>query len=311
MIIDSGCSRTLVQKKFVDSEGLISEYMTILMGNEERLEVPLAWVNIITARGDHRELVGVMENLPVDCLLGRWSYGRSITKQDLLDHWEYIVDGNSSQPEHKGQAFVITRRQASLHSAQKHLDDLIDRQNKTVLKAKTIETKNEIPPFEGYNLNLLFNDNGTIEVSEESMSCTDLVPVEKNVDNNAGNKDLRAIPYFLSRTRCQFIADQNSDVTLRNLVILNKPPADSDGCFRKNDVLMHRKFLKISHNGLPYVDRVVVPEAYRLEILRIGHAIPLAGKVRQSKILKSPILVTLGSKGLKHAQIKFLQKQSS
>ena len=68
-----------------------------------------------------------------------------------------------------------------------------------------------------------------------------------------------------------------------NLVILNKPPQDSDGYFRKNNVLMHRKFLKDSHDGLPYVDRVVVPEAYRSEILRMGHAIPLAGHMGKEK----------------------------
>ena len=48
---------------------------------------------------------------------------------------------------------------------------------------------------------------------------------------------------------------------------------------------MHRKFSKEMHNGEKYVDRVVVPESYRNEILRVGHTIPLAGHMRGAKTL--------------------------
>ena len=48
---------------------------------------------------------------------------------------------------------------------------------------------------------------------------------------------------------------------------------------------MHRKFLEDVHNGVRYVDRVVVPEAYRNEILRIAHTIPLAGHMGSTKTL--------------------------
>ena len=46
---------------------------------------------------------------------------------------------------------------------------------------------------------------------------------------------------------------------------------------------MHRKFTKHLLDGLPYIDRVVAPEAYRPEILRLGHSIPFAGHMGQDK----------------------------
>ena len=46
---------------------------------------------------------------------------------------------------------------------------------------------------------------------------------------------------------------------------------------------MHRKVTKYPHDGLPFIDRVVAPEAYRPEILRVGHSIPLAGHMGQEK----------------------------
>jgi hypothetical protein len=51
-----------------------------------------------------------------------------------------------------------------------------------------------------------------------------------------------------------------------------------------NGVLMHRKFTKHPHDGFPYIDRVVAhAEAYRPEILRVGHAIPFACHMGQNK----------------------------
>ena len=88
---------------------------------------------------------------------------------------------------------------------------------------------------------------------------------------------------ILDRSSSQLISDQKKDVTLHNLTILNVPPEDIDGYFYANGIVMHRKFTKHPHDGLPYIDRVVASEAYRPEILRLGHSIPLAGHMGQGK----------------------------
>ena len=53
--------------------------------------------------------------------------------------------------------------------------------------------------------------------------------------------------------------------------------------FFTNDLLFHREYLSDEHNGTRYVDRIVVPESYRNEILRVGHTIPLSGHMGSKK----------------------------
>ena len=86
MIVDSGCSRTLVHEKFVIQDYYTGESIMIITANGDRVDVPLAWVTIQSKQGIYNELVGVMKNLPVDCLLGLLSYGKSLVKENLLDH---------------------------------------------------------------------------------------------------------------------------------------------------------------------------------------------------------------------------------
>ncbi|PFX14793.1 Transposon Ty3-I Gag-Pol polyprotein [Stylophora pistillata] len=63
-------------------------------------------------------------------------------------------------------------------------------------------------------------------------------------------------------------------------------PQESDGYFFTNDLLMHRKYLPEEHNGTRFVDRIVVPESYRNEILRVGHTIPLSGHMGSKKTVE-------------------------
>ena len=97
MFIDSGCSRTLVHEKFVHRNQYTGEVMTVLMANGVRNNVPLAWVNIKSQQGNNKELVGVMQNLPFDSLLGRSSFGRTLTKKSLLEQWDQCVGGPQLQ----------------------------------------------------------------------------------------------------------------------------------------------------------------------------------------------------------------------
>lgn len=59
--------------------------MTVLTAAGERLVIPLAWVEFESEHGRHRELIGALDKLPVDCLLGRSSFGKTLSKQNVLD----------------------------------------------------------------------------------------------------------------------------------------------------------------------------------------------------------------------------------
>ena len=59
------------------------------------------------------------------------------------------------------------------------------------------------------------------------------------------------------------------------------------GYLTHNGILKHSKFLIAKHNGMRYVDPIVVPESYGSEILRVGRAIPLSGHMGYTKNLDS------------------------
>ena len=89
--------------------------ITVLTAAGERLTVPLANVEFDSNKGKHVELVGVLDKLPVDCLLGRSSFGKTLSRQNILDQWEENV---SAADAGRQEAFVVTRRQRALEEAQ-------------------------------------------------------------------------------------------------------------------------------------------------------------------------------------------------
>ncbi|KAK3701535.1 hypothetical protein QZH41_007903 [Actinostola sp. cb2023] len=135
MLIDSGCTNTLVHKKFLNHKKLTGNRITVLTATGERITVTLALLSFESEQGRHEEIVGVTDKLPVDCLLGRSSYGKTLAKQNILDQWEKNVPSDSSGNRSvEDEAFVLTRRQA-LEIAQQRADDLIDRENELSLKS--------------------------------------------------------------------------------------------------------------------------------------------------------------------------------
>jgi len=143
MVIDSGCTRTLVHKRYVSNTALTGDKITVLTAAGERLTVPLANVEFDSKEGKHVELVGVLDRLPVDCLLGRSSFGRTLSRQSVLDQWERNALADDTGGD---DAFVMTRRQKALEEAQLKADELIDRENSLAVKSLSKkETKPEGP----------------------------------------------------------------------------------------------------------------------------------------------------------------------
>jgi hypothetical protein len=108
MVVDSGCTRTLIHKRYLNPKALTGDKITVLTAAGKRLIIPLAWIYFESEQEKHTELVGVMDKLPVDCLLGRSSFGKTLSKQNILDQWEKNVLVNDQE---RDEAFVMTRRQ--------------------------------------------------------------------------------------------------------------------------------------------------------------------------------------------------------
>ena len=191
MVVISGCTRTLVHRRYVSSAALTGNKIIVLTAAEERLTVPLTKVEFDSKQGKHVELVGVLDKLPVDCLLGRSSFGKTLSRQNILDQWEKTVSADEICEQ---EAFVMTRRQRALEEAQLRADELIDRESLLAVKSLSKKETKAEGPEEG-DLRILFEG----KVKEETG--------KKNAESDDVGKD--TIPVnILDRNRKQLIAGQ-------------------------------------------------------------------------------------------------------
>ena len=273
MIVDSGCTRTLVDEKFVKNGSFTGEEMSVLTATGERLIVPLAKVEIESGQGKHVELVGVLGKLPVDCLLGRSSFGQTLSKENVLNQRERNVSGYDSKT---NEAFVLNRGQKALVDAQRRADALIDRENLSAVETLSKKEPRQDELKQG-DLPTLFGNGKPEETSDESLVCnTEIASTRNEPPIN-----------ILDRNKSQLAAYQYADVTLDRVRrgASEKAPEESDGYFFQDRILMHRRFNIAEHNGTRYVDRIVVPEFYRNEVLRVAHTIPFSGHMGIAKTL--------------------------
>ncbi|RUA04454.1 MAG: hypothetical protein DSY43_06235 [Gammaproteobacteria bacterium] len=278
MIVDTGCTRTLVHERFVTGEGITRGKVTVLTASGERVIVPLVHVEIESKKGTFKELVGVMAKLPVDCLLGCSSYGQTLSQDDLIQHWEHIIKiADSPTVMENDTAYVTTRRQALLKAAQERADRLLDREN--VLAAKTLafpERNRKPPPVIEPQLQTVFEGQQLKDLEQRN---EEVIP-DTSVISNVNEPDENDLTNIWDRDRQQVINDQQVDVTLseeRGIASQHPPEEGVSGYFIQKGLLLHRKACTMLHNGKLFIDRVVVPESYRGEILRVAHSIPLAG----------------------------------
>ena len=176
MIVNSGCTRTLVHDKFVKNGSLTGEEISVLTATGECLTVPLAKVKIESGQGKHVELVGVLDKLPVDCLLSRSSFGQTLSKENVLKQWEQNVSVYDCRI---NEAFVSTRGQKALVDAKCRADVLIDPKN--LLAVETLSKKE--PRQHGSKQNdlpSLFGDRKPEETSHESLVCNTEIASTKN-----------------------------------------------------------------------------------------------------------------------------------
>ena len=171
MVVNSGCTRTLVQSKYVNSSVLTDDKITVLTAAGERLTAPLPNVKFDSKEGKHVELVGVLDKLPVDCLLGRSSFGKTLSRQNILDQWKENVSAADASGQ---EAFVVTRRQRALEEAQLRADELSDRESSIAVKSLSKkETKRE-GPEEG-DLQTLFEGKIPEEKGKENSENSTVV----------------------------------------------------------------------------------------------------------------------------------------
>ena len=287
MVVDSGCTRTLVHRKFVPVSQDTNEKITIMMANGERVIVPLAKVEVRSKQGTYVELVGVMQNLPVDCLLGRSSYGRTLQRDTLIEHWEKVTNLGRLAGRHDGEevneAFVTTRGQALRQKAQERSEKLTERENHLRAHYLATEESKSRDVGTGVSLRKLFDEN---ELVPETLVPEGELGDGKTAGDVDGKVNQSLNRNILDRTKRQLILDQQTDVTLAPIRIggvREGVPLKNEGYYLDKGLMMHRRKMRDDRSGNEGVDRAVVPESFRPEILRLGHDVPLAGHMGQEK----------------------------
>ena len=160
--------------------------------------------------------------------------------------------------------------------AQRRADALIDRENSLAVETLSKKEPRQDELKQG-DLSTLFGDGKPEETSDESLVSNMEVASTRN----------EPPVNIVNSNKSQLAADQNADVTLDRVRrgASEKAPEESDGYFFHDGILMHRRFNEAEHNGTRYVDRIVVPEFYRNEVLRVAHTIPLSGHMGIAKTL--------------------------
>jgi hypothetical protein len=272
MVIDSGCSKTLVHERFLNRKKLTGDKIAVLTATGERITVPLAQLVFESEQGTYEEIVGVTDKLPVDCLLGRSSFGKTLSKQNILDQWEKSAGAYSGGTikSTSDEALAVTRSKTA-EIAQQRANELIDRENDLLLKSLA-KPETRVKDIAEGDLSMLFDEGKTKNVCQRDRE-------EKTISK-------QDIPVnILDRTRNQLIEDQQSDVTLGKVrkEVSEGLPENKDGYIFDKGLILHRKIVSDVPDGIRNVDRIVVPEAYRNEVLRVAHTIPLAGHMGVKK----------------------------
>ena len=97
-------------------------------------------LNLIACKeGKHVELIEVLDKLPVDCLLGRSSFGKTLSRQNILEQWEENVSAADAGGQ---EAFVVTGRQRALEETHLRADELIDRESSKAVKSLSKKRRN-------------------------------------------------------------------------------------------------------------------------------------------------------------------------
>lgn len=80
MVVDFGCIRILIYKRYVSDFVFMGDKIIVLMVMGECFLVFIVNVEFVSKEGKYVELVGVLDILFVDCLFGRFFFGKMFLK---------------------------------------------------------------------------------------------------------------------------------------------------------------------------------------------------------------------------------------
>ncbi|XP_064389549.1 uncharacterized protein LOC135337548 [Halichondria panicea] len=258
MLLDSGCSRTMVSANSVDSSKISkAETVAVLCVHGDTVEYPTAMVELALGGHTRKANVAIAPSLPVPVLLGRDLY-------DIRSGWKSSDTGY----------MVETRSQKKIRES-KSMDDLMDLDEQAILSE-------------------LFDQSLKLEVPEANLASEEHENLRREdmAENTSTlEEEMNAEPVSpLDASKEQIQAWQESDATLVKVrdYASSQPEDRTEGenvFFYRKDGLLYRHWQprKRGKDGVQAVEQLVLPTQCRQLVLRLAHDVPTAGHLGVTK----------------------------
>ena len=279
ILIDTGCSQSIVREELVPQERLLGEAVTIRCAHGDVVLYPLAMVEIQMDNRTMELQVAVSDTLPVDVLLGTDAPG-----------FATILDGASSIQETK-EAMVVTTRS---RKQQKQEEDEQSRDRERdcgvsphrLLEAdgqpksgdkghdnQPINSERQETPFFQFH-DELFTPGG--------QSRTRLTKRQKRAAKRDFVHSQEHVRHALYLDQAELHKLQEEDESLKTAWEAAKgtPNSVGPGFFIRDGILFRRT------DNSDHLEQIAVPMTCRQDILRIAHEVPLAVHLGRNKTAK-------------------------
>ena len=281
ILLDTGCSRTMVRRELVPPEKLLEgEAVTIRCAHGDMVLYPLAKIGM-EVNGKHLEMeVAVSDTLPVDVLLGT-------DAQELP-----VLLGELPRAQEPQVAMVVVTRSKALQSQKEEIRSQ-ECERECGVRPHSLEEP-ETTLEEVYSEpDIVAEDSNEQELAFCEFSDDLFSPAGRSKTRfSRSQKRAARLRFAQAREHPRHTLDldasnlktmQEDDESLKQAweAARGKPNCAVGPGFFIKDGLLHRKAGKVDQ-----FEQVVVPLSCRQDILRLAHEVPLAGHLGKNKTAK-------------------------
>ena len=307
MLLDTGCTNTLVRGSLVPKDAYTGSSFQILLANGMTQVVPMADVTLSGTEGTKVCTVGVLESLPVEVLLSEKDFSSIGSLEDKFPGGEIRAS--------PGLVALTRSRKKALVEEEQKVEQLEKLQGvKPISIDETISSVDEIPSSvdsgdigttdslldEDVEVRTDVNTENTVSVSDQkvddSVGCKDVADEMNEIlspeyvsdvqlaESEIVSNETQELPHIeMWKLKSKDLAlRQKQDKKVKRLFkkVSKSLPKDGIGYFLRNGLLYRRSFVEARQT---YLDQLVIPSMYKLELLDLAHNIPLAGHLACSK----------------------------
>ena len=292
ILLDTGCSKTLVRKNLVPSEKLQEgDAVTIRCAHGDTVLYPIADVEMEVGGRRIQVEAAVSDTLPVSVLLGT----------DVAELGNLLGGGIVSRPsEHKDRALVVTTR---AQASRQEMEEATQRQREGesgvqvhAVTATGPEEKEDAAGVESLNPNQDLGEGPVLgsdfadDIFISTREKIKLTKGQKRAANRQYAGTTTAEPeselshHALEVTSRELAGMQEADETLTAVRRAAEGRASTaGGGFFKREGLIYRKWTPPGHDEEMAVEQLVLPQQCRPTVLHLAHTIPLAGHLGRDK----------------------------